>query len=399
MAKAKPAQKPKKEAKPKGAKGGKSKVALKLILAGVVAIALLLDLAFSFVPHSSVPESLKPLHNQILILRNTAIAKSGLPISRYEDTAQIPTQDAPLKVYFAPSPGISTALDEFLLSARKSLSVCAYEIDLPDVAESLINAYRRGVSVRVVTDTDNFKTPEAQSLVKAGIQVRQDRKPSIMHNKFAVADGAKVWTGSYNFTKNCSYKNDNNALVVESPELAACYQAKFEEYWSGLFSQDAPRTAAKPDTLVGGIPVTAMFSPSDGIQHRLLEELSPARSSVDIMAFSFTSEEIANKLKSLAASGVKVRCLFDGSQAENQYSKDESLKKTGIKVRISPNHSGKMHHKVIIIDNDTVITGSYNFSKNAEFHNDENILIIRSATAAGVYEEEFDRCWNGTKGY
>ena len=117
------------------------------------------------------------------------------------------------------------------------------------------------------------------------------------------------------------------------------------------------------------------------------------------MAFSFTSKEIADKLKSLAASGVKVRCLFDGSQSENPYSKDDSLKKAGIKVRISANHSGRMHHKVIIIDNDMVITGSYNFSKNAEFHNDENILIIRSATAVGVYEEEFDRCWNGTKGY
>ncbi len=398
-AKAKAPAKPKKDAKPKGG-GSKLKVSMKLIVLSVVALALLADIAFSFMPHRSVPEALKPLHNQVLAFRNSAIAKTGLPISRYDDSAVIPSQGgAPLKVYFAPSPKISTALDEFILSAKKTLSVCAYDIDLPDAANAIIEAYRHGVAVRVVTDSDNFKTPETQSIVRAGIQVRQDRKPSIMHNKFVVVDGAKVWTGSYNFTKNCSYKNDNNAIAIESPELAAAYQAKFEEYWSGLFSQDAPRTSAKPDTLDGSIPITAMFSPSDGIQHRLLQELTQARYSVDMMAISFTSEEIASKLKSLAASGVKVRCLFDGSQAESKFSKDDALRKAGIKVRISPNHSGRMHHKVIIIDSDTVITGSYNFSKNAEFNNDENILIIRSATAAGVYEEEFERCWDGTKGY
>ena len=66
---------------------------------------------------------------------------------------------------------------------------------------------------------------------------------------------------------------------------------------------------------------------------------------------------------------------------------------------ISPNSKGKMHHKVITIDEDTVITGSYNFSDNAEKGNDENIIIIRNVELAKLYNKEFKRCLNGTKGY
>ena len=76
-----------------------------------------------------------------------------------------------------------------------------------------------------------------------------------------------------------------------------------------------------------------------------------------------------------------------------------SLCGCGIKIAMSPNRSGKMHHKVIIIDDETVITGSYNYSKNAENSNDENILIIKNAKIASRYFKEFKRCWRGTKGY
>jgi len=385
-------------AKPK--KLPKLNVSWRLIILGVMAAAALLDLAFSFVPSSSVPDALRPLHNQILALRNTAIAKSGLPVSRYDDTAVLTQPDAPpIKLYFAPSPKIDKGLCDFIDQARASLFVCIYDLDLQDVADSLIRASKRGVAVRVVTDSDNYRNAAVQSLLRAGMPVHQDNRKEIMHNKFVVLDSKRLWTGSYNFTSNCTFKNDNNAIALDSEPLAEFYEAKFDEYWDGMFGQSAPRTSAQPKACVGSIPVTAMFSPSDGVLAKILDELSTAESSVDMMAFSFTSKEIAAKLRSLSASGVKVRCLFDGSQAENPYSKDDSLKKAGIKVKISPNHAGRMHHKVIIIDGRAVITGSYNFSGNAEMHNDENVLIIDSKDVAAKYGEEFQRCWDGVKGY
>ena len=117
------------------------------------------------------------------------------------------------------------------------------------------------------------------------------------------------------------------------------------------------------------------------------------------MAFSFTGAELAAKLRDLCKRGVAVRCLFDRGQAKNKASRDEYLHKIGAKVWISPNRRGKMHHKVFIIDGKTVITGSYNFSKNAESKNDENILILRSEKIAALYTAEMNRCIKGVKGY
>ncbi len=383
----------------KGGKGGASKFSVKLILLGIVALALLLDLGFSFVPHKSVPDSLKGFHNGVLAFRNTIVARSGLPVSRYDDSAEIPTGDEPLKVYFAPSPKIAKALDAFIASASRNVSVCAYDIDLPDVVDSLIAAHRRGVSVRVVTDTDNFKNEAIGRLLRAGIKVVQDGKPSIMHNKFVVVDWRKVWTGSWNLTENGTWRNDNNALIVESPALATCYQAKFEEYWSGKFGKDAPRTPAKPDVMEGDVPLLALFSPSDGVRRTLLKELAAAKRRVDVMAFSFTSKELADELAALVKRGVKVRLLCDASQAAGKFNLDEYLRKRGVEVKISPNKRGRMHHKVMIIDDARLVTGSYNFSNNAEMRNDENVLLLESKPLVSLFDDEFERCWSGAKGY
>jgi hypothetical protein len=97
-----------------------------------------------------VPKPLEGIHSFLLASRNTVIAKSGLPISRYEDCYSVENLGSPpIKLYFAPSPKISGKLCDFIASAQKSLDVCVYDLDLQDVADSLIKARRLGVSVRV----------------------------------------------------------------------------------------------------------------------------------------------------------------------------------------------------------------------------------------------------------
>ena len=267
------------------------------------------------------------------------------------------------------------------------------------MADALIQAKSRGVSVKVVTDTDNYALNAVRRLLEAGIEVVPDNRKSIMHNKFVIVDAHYVWTGSFNFTDNCAGRNDNNALILESPELAAGYIAKFDEYWDGKFSVQAKQRSVNTRVKAGSIPIQYAFSPSDGIRNIILEELSQAQKSVDVMAFSFTNNDLALKLAELIRRGVRVRCVFDNGQAGSKYSRKSYLRKAGALVYPSPNRTGKMHHKVIIIDNKTVITGSYNYSRNAEELNDENIVILRCPAIAHYYTKEFKRCISGTKGY
>lgn len=363
-------------------------------------VLLAVFLGATLVPEESVPPSLDKVHAFLLTWRNKTIRASGLPVSRYEDSHILPNpRTDPIRIYFAPSPKISPALCACIDSAVRTVEVCAYDLKLDDAARALVNARRRGIAVRVVTDTDNFRNPAVSLLTRNGIPVVSDRRKSLMHHKFVVVDSRYVWTGSFNFTPNCSLKNDNNAIWIESPGVAAGYRAKFEEYWNGRFSREARPVRAADSVFIGTVPAGFAFAPSDSVRRRLLLELSQAQRTVDVMAYSFTGSDLAEKLRELVRRGVKVRCLFDAGQAKNKASRDRYLELIGAEVHLSSNLSGKMHHKVIVIDNRTVITGSYNYSANAEYRNDENILIIRSPAVAELYTKEVNRCIRGTKGY
>jgi|GEM_PF-983931 len=375
------------------------KIPLKYLIPSLVLI-LAAGIGFTFIPEERIPHSLEKPHTFLVSKRNRIFRLTRLPVSGYSDVHLLPNSGTdPIQIYFAPSPKICPALCRFIRSATRSVEVCAFDIKLDAVADALIEAKRSNIAVRIVTDTDYLKNDAIGRLSRAGIPIVSDRKNSLMHNKFVVVDSRYLWTGSYNLTDNGTWKNDNNAIIIESPAVASGYRARFEEYWKERFSTDGKPSAMDRNVFIGQIPAYFAFSPTDKIRDTILQELSSARKTVDVMAFSFTGAEFAAKLRDLCRKGVRVRCLFDTGQAKNKASRDEYLRKIGAQVFYSPNRSGKMHHKVFIIDGKTVITGSYNFSKNAESRNDENILLLRSEPIAKLYTEEMNRCIRGIKGY
>ncbi len=377
---------------------GPKKTAVGLLL--LLVILLGAAVGITFISEDKIPAPLEKLYIVLLSQRNYLVRQTRLPISCYDDVHSLmnPGSD-PIQIYFAPSPKIAQALCAFIRSAVRSIDVCAFDIGLEPLADALIEAKKNNIAVRVVTDTDYLKRNALGRISKAGIPIVSDRKSSLMHNKFIVIDSRYVWTGSYNLTDNGTWKNDNNAIQFESPSVAAGYQARFDQYWKEHFSTDGSPTELPRQGFIVKMRVHYAFSPTDKIREVLLDELDQAQSTVDVMAFSFTGAELAAKLRDLCKRGVRVRCLFDRGQAKNKASRDEYLRKIGAKVYISPNRRGKMHHKVFIIDGKTVVTGSYNFSKNAESQNDENILVLRSEKIAALYTAEMNRCIKGVKGY
>ncbi|MCW0323726.1 hypothetical protein NB698_004588 [Pantoea dispersa] len=135
------------------------------------------------------------------------------------------------------SPG-GTALDlilQFTGSARQSADVAAYDFTSRPVAQALSDAVARGVKVRLVADEK--KSRDRWSLVSqlacAGVDVRLNGMYSIMHNKFIVADGSAVETGSFNYTSSAEKRNAENAMVIkDEPDIARQYQAEFNRLWN-----------------------------------------------------------------------------------------------------------------------------------------------------------------------
>lgn len=281
--------------------------------------------------------------------------------------------------------------------AQRSIDLAIFDLEEPSAADALIAARKRGVKVRMVTDSDNIDQPGRApglrqihaAMNKAGIPIRADHRQPFMHNKFMIIDGIHVVTGSLNLTPFSMYRDNNNSLKITSKELAANYQAEFNRLFEqGQFGPNAHQIP-HPVVKVDGATIQTFFSPKGGTKAAILDTLSKAKKQIRMMAFSVTDEDIQKLLITKHQQGVKVEGIFDGCMI-SQYSIYQDLLTKNIPVMIDGNQA-LLHSKVFIVDGQVVITGSYNFSKNAEERNNENTLIIRSAKVAGFYQAEFER--------
>lgn len=291
--------------------------------------------------------------------------------------------------------GVDEILAEAIAQAQAEVVLAVYDLNVWSVRDALISAHQRGVTVRMVTESDNLDELEIQDLREAGIQVLGDRREGLMHNKFVIIDRWEVWSGSTNLTTGGVYRNDNNLVRIRSTRLAQDYLVEFEEmFLNDAFGPNSPANTPYPGLTVDGIPLQVYFSPDDGVLKHILALVNQAQRSVDFMAYSFTSDELAEALLGRAAAGVKVRGVFETDQYyANIGTEFDRLVEGGLSVRLDGNPS-HMHHKVLIIDERIVITGSYNFTANAEQRNDENLLVIEDPALAQLYLAEFRRVFS-----
>jgi phosphatidylserine/phosphatidylglycerophosphate/cardiolipin synthase-like enzyme len=288
--------------------------------------------------------------------------------------------------------GPDAALAEAIDQARLSVEVAVFDLNLWSIRDALLAAHRRGVDVRLVTESDNLDEPEVQELIEAGIPVLGDRREGLMHHKFTVIDGLEVWTGSLNYTLGAAYDNDNNLIRIRSTRLAENYRVEFAEMFErDDFGPGSRRDTPNPELTVEGVRIVSLFSPDDGAADRIIEALSAAQESIFFMAYSFTSDPIAEALIERLGAGVQVQGVMETDQARsNTGGEYQRLQDAGVEVYLdgNPDH---MHHKVFIIDGQVVITGSYNFSASAETRNDENLLIVYDPQIAAAYLAEYRR--------
>ncbi|MBN1266333.1 MAG: DUF1669 domain-containing protein [Anaerolineales bacterium] len=306
--------------------------------------------------------------------------------------------------YLPQSENLEGGPDEELAAAIRnasySVDMAIYNLNLWSIRDALLEAAARGVQVRLVTEHNNLENAEIRSLQNAGIPVHSDERNHLMHHKFVVIDKIEVWTGSMNFTVNGAYHNNNNLVRLVSSELAADYTREFEEMfvsdaYGALSESDTPY----PEVWLGDTLIEVYFSPDEGavsgnrISSRLADLIHSAEESVYLLAFSFTSDPIANALLERYHAGVDVRGVIESSQINASGAESVRLREAGVDLRLDGNPD-TMHHKVLIIDEQILILGSYNFTRSAEEKNDENLLILYSPTLAAEFLIEFDKIYH-----
>jgi phosphatidylserine/phosphatidylglycerophosphate/cardiolipin synthase-like enzyme len=279
-------------------------------------------------------------------------------------------------------------------SARLSVDAAIYSLSLDSVRNALIHAYRRGVQVRVVMESDNIDSTDPQTLLDAGIPLLGDRRQGLMHDKFVVIDRTDVWTGSMNYTNDGAYADNNNMIHIRSEKVADDYETEFNDMFvDDKFGPDLGVVTPNPRVTVDGTPLDIYFSPDDHVQAALIDLLNNAQSSIYFLAYSFTADPLGEAIRRRAAAGIKVSGVMEAEQvASNSGTEYDAFRAAGLDVRLDGNQ-GQMHHKVMIIDGQIVVTGSYNFSASAENTNDENVMVIYNPDIALLYLREFQRVY------
>jgi phosphatidylserine/phosphatidylglycerophosphate/cardiolipin synthase-like enzyme len=291
--------------------------------------------------------------------------------------------------------GPDQLLADAINQAHVSVDIAVQQLDLWSIRDALINAHRRGVKVRMVTESDYIDEKEVQQLIAAGIPVIGDRRQGLMHNKFTIIDRSEVWIGSMNYTVSEGYRNNNTLIRNMSPSLAENYLAEFEEMFTNdAFGPGSPAETPKPSIRINQTVIETCFSPEDGCTAKLERAINSAKESIYFLAFSFTSDELADALIDCSKRGLAVQGVMETDQALSNRGTDYNrFINDGLDIRLDGNPD-QMHHKVIIIDQKIVATGSFNFTYSAETANDENILFYHDPEVAKIFLEEYQRVFN-----
>jgi phosphatidylserine/phosphatidylglycerophosphate/cardiolipin synthase-like enzyme len=278
-------------------------------------------------------------------------------------------------------------------------------------------------------------------LQRAGVPLLDDTADGsagsgLMHSKYLVADRQVVVTGSTNFTPSCVHGdpdsprtrgNVNHLLRLESAELAQLFAEDFARMWGdgpggkadSRFGQ-AKASGGAQAVMVGGQQVQVLFAPhrrDDPNQGLLLlaSTLEEARQRVDLALFVFSAQSLTDVIAELHGRGVAIRLLADPGFASRSFSEILDLLGASLPDRNCLLEAGnkplqtplegvgmprlaggdKLHHKLAVIDNRTVITGSFNWSPSAAHQNDEVLLVIDSPLLAAHFTREMDRLWRG----
>lgn len=315
-----------------------------------------------------------------------------------------------IKIYFGPKElnqpdNLEDVIIDFIDGAKEELNIAVQELDNENIAKAIIRARQRKVFVRLVLEFSYLTVTEAlpdpwavlagvegnevnrkiyNAMLRAQVDVRTDINPDIFHQKFMIRDPDKpdsaVLTGSANFTDTDCHKNLNHVLVLKSKRASDIYGYEFKELIEGNFGLYRSRSYPAPkDFDISGVRIKILFAPDHSPEMEIMKQMLKAKQQVDFAIFTFAqSSGIDDTMVVLQRSGIDIRGLLDKGQGNQDWASTRILKTGNIKVFLAGKNPAlrKVHHKLMVIDRETIIAGSFNYTNPANTLNDENIIVI-----------------------
>lgn len=298
---------------------------------------------------------------------------------------------------------LKAAIINFIKGAKKRLDIAVQELDSREIAEAIIEARQKKRVVRLVIEGDYLTVDKAvpdsfkpggknetnrflhDAVLRTNINVKSDFNPAIFHQKFIVRDNSAVLTGSTNFTDTGISRNLNHVVIIKNRAVANAYKKEFDEIMQGRFGKRSVAADDEPrEVKVSGLRVKVLFAPDHAPEMEIMKQMLKAKNRIDFAVFTFAkSSGIDDTMIASANRGIKVKGVLDKRQANQTWAATRPLKQGGVKLHLATNKGpgtigplGKLHHKLMVIDDHLVIAGSFNYTGPANKTNDENILVI-----------------------
>lgn len=271
--------------------------------------------------------------------------------------------------------------------AKNSIDVAIYGFgEQKEIYEALLSAKNRGVKIRAVVDyAKNIDEMFSyNSNFRQEFNPKENKMPSIMHNKFFIFDDELLINGSANISSTGSGGyNSNIAVAIADKEIIKAYKSEFEQMYTMRFS------TLKKKNNYSSSKFSAYFSPNGNVyQEAILPNIQNAKEKIYVSAFYLTDKNLIEELILAKKRGVEVLVILDATSANNFKDRLAKLRNNAIPAVVE-NWGGKNHEKTIVIDNEILILGSCNFSKSGFYKNDENILVIKDSKVASFYADYF----------
>ncbi|MBL8684217.1 MAG: hypothetical protein JNK05_33895 [Myxococcales bacterium] len=324
-----------------------------------------------------------------------ARSDSGVPSCPCPPTPTMCTPPTTEDPVFTPrSDALQRQLHDVVACATTTLDMALYEVDSSCFVNVVLArlAAVPALQVRIVTDDESCPLVMGTRMCELSrlqshprVQIIDDARSGLMHHKFVLADGRRLWIGSANITRRSFCVDENNAMVLDDMSVVAPFAAEFRRMFEmRMFGPIAPEAPPSPTARFA-----VYFSPRSPTTQppawhaQLITSIGAATRTLEFAISAFTRQDIADALIAAHRRGVRVRGIVGAPYAMDPAV--ASIRAAGVDVR-----AAEMHSKVLVIDGQTVVTGSANWSTNA-WSSNENSLWIRDMNIATVYRTEFDR--------
>lgn len=287
---------------------------------------------------------------------------------------------------------------DFIDGATKKLDIAVQELDSMDIAQAVVRARQRKIQVRIVLEGNYLKSKKGMknpfksggkyeinrqihdAILRTAINVKSDYNPQIFHQKFIIRDGNSLLSGSTNFTDTGTSSNLNHLVVIKDQKVARIYGREFREIQQGHFGKlNEGHDPTPDDVMVSNIPIRVLFAPDHSPEMEIMKQMLKAKKRVDFAIFTFSqSSGIDDAMIALRNAGIQIRGALDGKQANQDWAATHPIHQAGVKLFLVPEQGPlrKLHHKLMVIDDQVVIAGSFNYTGPANRMNDENIIIL-----------------------